>query len=169
MDAGEASVGGFFEGMLPDADDFPSPAPKLAGDVAVAGHVGLAFPVPEGAVGFRAGVALGAAVPEPSLWEQPRKTTEGSPKGVAPFAGKQMPSTIRRRKRRPSVWEPKAQPQPRLAEIALRQIGRFSGQLISKVGLSKQRKMPSPSGDLVLPHQRQQCVSGCPVGQNVVR
>ena len=44
------------EGMLPDADDFPSPAPKLAGDVAVAGHVGLAFAVPAGAVGVRAGV-----------------------------------------------------------------------------------------------------------------
>ena len=44
--------------MLPDADDFPSPAPKLAGDVAVAGHVGLAFADQEVAVGFRAGVAL---------------------------------------------------------------------------------------------------------------
>ena len=53
--------------MLPDADDFPSPAPKLAGDVAVAGHVGLAFAVPESAVGFRAGVALGAAVPKAAV------------------------------------------------------------------------------------------------------
>ena len=54
-------------------------------------------------VGFRAGVALRAAVPEPSLWEQTRKTTEGSPKGVAPFAGKQMPSNIRRQRRRSSA------------------------------------------------------------------
>ena len=61
--AGEAGVGGFFEGMLPDADDFPAPAPELAGYVAVAGHVGLVFTVPEGAVGVRAGVALGADVP----------------------------------------------------------------------------------------------------------
>jgi hypothetical protein len=58
--------------MLPDADDFPALAAELAGDAAVAGHVGLAFAVPKGAVGFRSGVALGAA----------------------------MPSTIRRRKRR---------------------------------------------------------------------
>ena len=101
MDAVEASVGGFLERMLPDADDFPSPAPEPAGDAAVVGHVGLAFAVPEGAVGFRACVALGAAVPEPSLWEQTRKTTEGSPEGVAPFAGTQMPSTIHRRRRRP--------------------------------------------------------------------
>jgi len=34
-DAGEASVGGFLEGMLPDWDDFSSPAPELAGDPAV--------------------------------------------------------------------------------------------------------------------------------------
>ena len=45
--------------MLPDADDFPSPAPERAVHAAVAGHVGLAFAVPEGAVGFRPGVALG--------------------------------------------------------------------------------------------------------------
>ena len=92
----------FFEGMLPDADDFPSPAPKLAGDVAVAGHVGLAFAVPEDAVGFRAGVALGAAVPEASVDED--------------------------------------------GDLMLGE---------RKVGLSKQRKMPSPSGDLVLPQQRE--------------
>ena len=49
--------------MLPDADDFPAPAAELAGDAAVAGHAGLAFAVPEGAVGVRAGVALGADVP----------------------------------------------------------------------------------------------------------
>ena len=52
--------------MLPDADDFPSPAPELAGDAAVAGHVGLAFAVPEGAVGVRTGGALGADVPTAS-------------------------------------------------------------------------------------------------------
>ena len=51
------------ESVLPDADDFPSPALDLAGDVAIAGHVGLAFAVPKRAVGFWAGVALGAAVP----------------------------------------------------------------------------------------------------------
>jgi hypothetical protein len=47
---------------LPDADDFPSPTVELAGDAAVAGHVALAFTVPESSVGFRSGVALGAAV-----------------------------------------------------------------------------------------------------------
>ncbi len=39
---------------MPDADDFPALPAELAGDAAVAGHVGLAFAVPEGAVGFRA-------------------------------------------------------------------------------------------------------------------
>ena len=63
MDAGEASVGGFLEGMLPDADDFPALAAELAGNAFVAGHVGLAFAVPEGAVGFRPGVALAAVTP----------------------------------------------------------------------------------------------------------
>ena len=29
--------------MLPDADDFPSPAPKLAGDAFVASHVVFAL------------------------------------------------------------------------------------------------------------------------------
>jgi hypothetical protein len=33
---------------------------------------------------------------EPRLWEEPRKTTEGSPRGVAPSAGRQMPSNGRR-------------------------------------------------------------------------
>ncbi len=50
--------------MLPDADDFPASAAELAGDAAVAGHVFLTLFVPELPVGFRAGVALGAAVPE---------------------------------------------------------------------------------------------------------
>ena len=77
---------------------------QVAGDVAVAGHVGLAFAVPKCAVGFGAGIALGTAVPEPSLWEQTRKTTEGNSKGVAPFAGKQMPSNIRRQRRRLCGW-----------------------------------------------------------------
>ena len=44
--------------QLPDADDFSSPPLELAGDVAVAGYVGLAFAVPDGAVRFQAGVAL---------------------------------------------------------------------------------------------------------------
>ena len=51
------------EGMLPDADYFPALASELAGDVAAAGHVGLAFAVPEGAIGVLAGGALGAGVP----------------------------------------------------------------------------------------------------------
>ena len=107
MDAVEASVGGFLERMLPDADDFPAFVAELAGDTLVARHVvGVLF-VPELSVGFRAGVALRTAVPEPSLWEQTRKTTEGSPKGVAPFAGKQMPSNIHRRRPPPSSWEPR--------------------------------------------------------------
>jgi len=59
----EAGFGRFLEGVLPDADDFPSPAPELAGDTAIARHVFLAFAVPKGAVGFRSGVALGADVP----------------------------------------------------------------------------------------------------------
>ena len=58
MDAVEAGGGGFLESVLPGADDFPSPAPELAGDATVAGYVGLAFAVPEGAIG-----ALGADVP----------------------------------------------------------------------------------------------------------
>ena len=53
--------------QLPDADDFPSPAPELASNALIAGHVVFAFAVPEGAVGFGAGVALGAAVPEASV------------------------------------------------------------------------------------------------------
>ena len=51
------------EGVLPDADDFPALAAELAVDAAVAGRVGFAFAIPEGAVGFRTGVALGASVP----------------------------------------------------------------------------------------------------------
>ena len=69
MDAVEANGGRFLQRMLPDADDFPSPAPELAGDAAVVGYVGLAFAVPEGAVGFRAGGALAAAVPKASVDE----------------------------------------------------------------------------------------------------
>jgi len=96
--AGEAGLGVFLEAVLPDADDFPSLPSELAVDALIAGQIVLALLVPEFPVGFRAGVALGAVVPEPSLWEQKRKTTEVSSKGVAPFAGKQMPSNIRRRR-----------------------------------------------------------------------
>lgn len=53
--------------MLPDADDLPPLAAELAGDAAVAGRVVFAFAVPELPVGFGAGVALGAAVPEASV------------------------------------------------------------------------------------------------------
>ena len=52
--------------MLPDADDFSSPPPELAGYAAVADHVFLAFAVPKGAVSFRPGVALGAGAPTAS-------------------------------------------------------------------------------------------------------
>ena len=55
--------------MLPDADDLPAFVAELAGYALVAGHVFFAFAVPEGAVGFRTGVALGAAVPETSIDE----------------------------------------------------------------------------------------------------
>ena len=62
----EASVGGFLEGMLPDSDDPPAFTPQLPVHALIAGHVGLAFPVPECAVGFRPGVALGTGVPTAS-------------------------------------------------------------------------------------------------------
>ena len=55
--------------MLPDAEDFPSLPSELAVDAHIAGHVLFAFAVPEGAVGFRAGVALRAAVPKTSVNE----------------------------------------------------------------------------------------------------
>ena len=93
--------------MLPDADDFPALASELAGDAPVAGYVVLALLVPEFPVGFRAGVALGAAVPEASVDKD--------------------------------------------------------GNLLlgeCKVGLSVQRKMPSPSGDLVALQERQQGLLG---------
>ncbi len=57
------------KGVLPDADDFPPLSTQVAIHASVAGHVGLAFTVPKCAVGFRAGVALGAAVPEASVDE----------------------------------------------------------------------------------------------------
>lgn len=91
----------FPQRMLPDADDFPALATELAVDSSVAGHVVIALFVPEGTVGFRAGVAFGASVPETSIDED--------------------------------------------------------GDLLlgkCKVGLSRQRKMPSPADDLVLPQQR---------------
>ena len=87
--------------MLPDADDFPSLLPELAVDAFVPGYVVLTLFIPEGAVGFGAGKALGAAMPEASVDE--------------------------------------------------------NGELLSrkgKIGLSGQRKMPSPTGDLVSPEQR---------------
>jgi hypothetical protein len=65
----EANGWGFLEGVLPDADDFPSLLAELAVHAAIAGHVVLAFAVPESAVGFRAGVALGAAVPKTAVDE----------------------------------------------------------------------------------------------------
>jgi hypothetical protein len=93
--------------MLPDANDFPSLKAELASDAPVASHVVFALAVPKRAVGFRAGVALGAAVPEASVDKD--------------------------------------------------------GNLLlgeCKVGLSGQRKMPSPSGDLVALQERQQGLLG---------
>jgi hypothetical protein len=63
-DSIEAGLGGFLEGVLPDADDFPSLLAKLAVDASVAGYVVLSFFIPKLPVGLRAGVALGTAVPE---------------------------------------------------------------------------------------------------------
>jgi len=102
-----AGCGVLSERVFPDANDFPALAAELAVDAAVSGRVGLAFAVPKGAVGFRSGVALGAAVPETSVDED----------------------------------------------------GDF---LLGKreVGLSRQRKMPSPAGDLVLPQHREQRLFG---------
>ena len=68
-DAVEAGGGGFLQGVLPDAEDFPALAAELARDAAVAGHVVLAFAVPESAVGFGPSIALGASVPEASVDE----------------------------------------------------------------------------------------------------
>jgi hypothetical protein len=68
-DAVQAGRGGFLEGVLPDADNFPALAAELTGDTAVAGHVVFAFAVPELPVGFRARIALWAAVPETSIDE----------------------------------------------------------------------------------------------------
>jgi hypothetical protein len=53
--------------VLPDADDFPSLPAELAGDALIAGHVVCSFFIPKCAVGFWAGVALGAAVPKTSV------------------------------------------------------------------------------------------------------
>jgi len=68
-DALEASLRRFLEGVLPDADDFPSLPAELAVDAFVAGHVVLSLFVPELPVGFWAGVALWASVPETSIDE----------------------------------------------------------------------------------------------------
>jgi hypothetical protein len=55
--------------VLPDADDFPALASELAVHAAIAGHVVFALFIPELPVGFRAGVALWAAVPKTSVDE----------------------------------------------------------------------------------------------------
>ena len=52
---------------MPDADDLPPLAAELAVHSFIAGHVVFALFVPELPVGFRAGVALRAAVPETSV------------------------------------------------------------------------------------------------------
>lgn len=51
---------------MPDADDLPFLLPELTVHAFVAGHVVFALSIPESAVGFRAGVTLGAAVPKPT-------------------------------------------------------------------------------------------------------
>ena len=53
--------------QLPDSDDPPAFTPQLPVHALIAGHVFFAFTVPELPVGFRAGVALGASVPETSV------------------------------------------------------------------------------------------------------
>ena len=68
-EAVDAGFGGFLEGMLPDADDFPALASELAVHAAIASHVVCAFFVPEFPVGFWAGAAPGAATPETSVEE----------------------------------------------------------------------------------------------------
>ena len=57
------------KGVLPDADDAPALAAELAGYPLVTRHVVFALFVPELPISFRAGVALGAAVPEASIHE----------------------------------------------------------------------------------------------------
>ncbi len=91
--------------MLPDPDNAPSLPAELTGDAFVASNVVFALLIPELPVGFRPGVALGAAVPEASVDED--------------------------------------------GDLLLGEC---------KIGLSGQRKMPSPTGDLVAPEQRHQCV-----------
>ncbi len=55
--------------MLPDADDFPSLPAEFAVNASIPGHVVFALFIPELPVGFRAGVALWAAVPKASVDE----------------------------------------------------------------------------------------------------
>jgi hypothetical protein len=62
-DAVEAGGRGFLEGVLPNADDFPSLPAELKVHAFVAGYVVLALFVPEFPVSFRTGVALGADMP----------------------------------------------------------------------------------------------------------
>ena len=69
VDAVEADGRRFLEGMLPDADDFPSLAAKLTGDALVARHVVLSLFIPELPVGFWPRVALEAVVPKTSVDE----------------------------------------------------------------------------------------------------
>jgi hypothetical protein len=66
-EAGEAGLGGFLEGVLPDAEDFPSIPAELAVHAFIAGHVVFSFLIPKLPVGFGAGVALRTSVPETSV------------------------------------------------------------------------------------------------------
>ena len=81
------------EGVLPDAEDAPAPGAQEAVDLAVALAVAGDFGVPEGAVGFRAPVVSGAAMPVTAVnkkGEALRGEDEVGPAGefaVAPPAG----------------------------------------------------------------------------------
>ena len=98
-DALEASLRRFLEGVLPDADDFPSLPAELAGDAFIAGHVVLPLFIPESAVGFGAGVALGAAVPEASVDKDGNRVL--GKREVSLSGQRQMPS--------PDPWNVKCQ------------------------------------------------------------
>ena len=76
--------------MLSDADDFPALVAELAADAFVAGHVFFAFAVPEGAIGFRAGVTLWATGPKTSIDEDSDFLFRGRKVGIA--GQRKMPS-----------------------------------------------------------------------------
>jgi hypothetical protein len=68
-DAVEAGVGRFLEGVLPDADDFPSLTAELAVDTPIARHVVRAFFVPILPVRLWASVAFWTAMPKTAIYK----------------------------------------------------------------------------------------------------